>query len=307
MLSLTVAKDFDGLELFEVLVQSYPGLSKKTLIRVFKEGMVTLNGEDPYEDDKVSEGDTVKLFMTGEEAGIDLTPNIIYQDENFVIADKPAGLLSTSDAGEPNAVDMVEEFMKLRGEYSLEALMVPYLIYPLEKDVSGLLVMAKNEDAYLFLSQALSQRRVTRYYICAVRGHAKDDGELLAYLIQDKSNRGVKILDFHRKDAKPIVTRYSKLSEGKGISLLRARPVTNCLHQVRAHLSFEGLPVIGDNLYGDGKLNRRKGVHSIALWLKTIIFEVGASHEYGYLNGRKFESESNSFPKCVYDAELMKE
>lgn len=307
MLSLTVQKDCEGMELFDVLLQAYPGLNKRTLIRAFKDGAVTLNGKDPDEDGGVREGDIVKLYITGEEAGVDLTPNIIYQDENFVIVDKPAGLLSASDTGEPNAVDMVEESMKQRGEYSLEALMVPFLIYPLEKEVSGILVMAKHEEGYLFLSQALFQRRVTRYYICAVAGEPKDNGELLAYLIQDKSNRSVQILDAQKKDSKPVVTRYSKISEGKRSALLSARPITNCLHQVRAQLAFAGFPVIGDDIYGDKKLNRRTNAHSIALWLKTIIFEIGTNHEYAYLNGRRFESESHSFPRCVYDEGLMLE
>jgi 23S rRNA-/tRNA-specific pseudouridylate synthase len=305
MFTLTVEKDCEGMETFDFLIQAFPGFNKKSLIKAFKEGLISLNGNDPYVDDKVKEGDAVRVFVTGGEAGEDLTPEIIYQDENFVIADKPAGLLSTSDTGEPNAVNMVEEFMKERGEYSLEALMVPYLIYPLENEISGILVMAKHEDAYIFLSQALSQRRVTRYYTCAVVGEAEENRELRAYLVQDRSNRSVQITGVQRKDAKPIVTRYSKLAGGKGISLLSARPITNCLHQVRAHLAFEGLPIIGDGLYGDRKFDKRNKVNSTALWLKTILFEVGSGHEYAYINGRKFDSRSHSFPKCVYDAGLM--
>jgi 23S rRNA pseudouridine1911/1915/1917 synthase len=305
MLILTVEKDCEGMEIFDFLIQAFPGFNKKSLIKAFREGLISLNGKNPYGDDNVKEGDTVRVFVTGGEAGVDLTPEIIYQDENFVIADKPAGLLSTSDTGEPNAVNMVEELMKERGEYSLEALMVPYLIYPLEKEVSGILVMAKHEDAYLFMSQALSQRRVTRYYTCAVAGEAEENSELRAYLIQDRSNRSVHITSAQKKDAKPIVTRYSKLAEGKGISLLSARPITNCLHQVRAHLAFAGLHVIGDGLYGDRKFDKRNKVNSTALWLKTILFEVGSGHEYAYLNGRRFDSRSYCFPRCVYDAGLM--
>lgn len=305
MISLKIEKEHEDMELFDILTQGCPGLYKKALIKVFKKGLVTLNGKDSHIDDKPKTGDIVRLFITGEEAGIDLTPQIVYHDENFVIADKPAGLLSTSDTGEPNALSMVEEYMKRRGEYNIEALMVPYLIYPLEKEVSGLLIMAKHEDAYLFISQALAQRRVTRYYTCAVFGDVSEKKEMLAYLIQDKQNRSVRIIEHQRKDTKPIVTRYIKLKEGDGISLINARPVTNCLHQVRAHLAYEGLPVAGDNIYGNGKLNRRYGTNSIALWLKTIIFETGTGDAYAYLNGKRFESNSQSFPKSVYDSGAM--
>ena len=119
--------------------------------------------------------------------GLDLTPNVVYQDENFVFLDKPAGLPSTSESGENSALDMVEAHMKRRGEYSLEALIVPYLIYPLDKYVSGLLLVAKHEDAYLFLTEALMQRRITRYYICPVVGQAQDKAELMAYHLCDRS------------------------------------------------------------------------------------------------------------------------
>jgi 23S rRNA-/tRNA-specific pseudouridylate synthase len=305
MISLKVEKEHEGMNLFDILIQTYTGFNKKTLIQTFKYGNITLNGKEAFGDDKPAHGDIIRIFITGEEAGIDLTPEIIYQDENIVIADKPAGLLTISDKGEANAVDMVEESMKRRGEYSLEALMVPYLIYPLEKEVSGLLIMAKHEDAFLFLSQALAQRRVTRYYVCAVLGEAKESAEMLAFLIQDKQSRNVRVINSQSKDSKPIVTRYTKIKEGEGLSLISARPITNSLHQVRAHLAFEGLLVIGDDMYGDRRFNRKCRVDSVALWLKTVVFEVGTNHEYAYLNKKRFESVSQSFPKCVYDAGLF--
>jgi 23S rRNA-/tRNA-specific pseudouridylate synthase len=77
------------------------------------------------------------------------------------------------------------------------------------------------------------------------------------------------------------------------------------MHQVRAHLAFEGLPVIGDSVYGNKRINGKYRADHIALWLKSIVFEIGTSHEYSYLNGKAFESSNHSFPKCAYDAGLL--
>jgi 23S rRNA-/tRNA-specific pseudouridylate synthase len=303
MVSLVVEETYEGKDIFHVLEEAYPGFSIKAKKNAFKAGIITLNGTEASGDDEVHKGDTIRIFLTGDAVGIELKPEIIYQDENFVIADKPAGLLSISENGEPNALSLVEEYMKSRGEYSLEALLVPYMIYPLEKNVSGLIVLAKHEDAYLFMAQALSQRRISRYYVCPVVGQAKEKDELLAYHYQDRTR--VKILSSHSKEAKPIVTRYSLLSSGKEMSLVCARPLTSFLHQVRAHLAFEGLPVVGDDIYGDRKFNKKHNAVIPAIWLKSVVFEIGTNHEYAYLNGKRFESSICSFPKCVYDDGLL--
>jgi 23S rRNA-/tRNA-specific pseudouridylate synthase len=89
------------------------------------------------------------------------------------------------------------------------------------------------------------------------------------------------------------------------MSLLRVRPVTNGLHQIRAHLAYAGLPVLGDEVYGNRRFNRRAGAACISLWLHRVVFEVGTAHSYAYINNMAIESEENSFPKCVYDAGLL--
>ena len=307
MVILKVDKEQDGAELYGLLADAYPGFSKKALDTAFKKGNITLNGQAANGGDEVKSKDVVRIFAPGNVVGVDLTPEIIYQDENFVFVDKPAGLLSASVSGEPNAVDMVETHMKQRGEYSLDALMVPYLIYPMDEYVSGLLLLAKHEDAYLFLVEALAQRRVARYFICPVVGKAEENKELMAYHIRDKASKCARILPKFQKGAKPIVTRYQKQAEGDTMSLLSVRPLTNTLHQVRAHLAYAGLPVVGDNAYGDKRFNRKAGAEYISLWLKTVVLEVGTAHSYSYINGKRYESKLQSFPKCVYDEGLMED
>jgi 23S rRNA pseudouridine1911/1915/1917 synthase len=305
MVELTVEKAQEGAVLHELLVGAYPDFPPKALNLAFKTGIITRNGQEAGRAETVCAGDVVRIFAPGDVLGVDLTPRVVYQDENFVFVDKPAGLLSASDTGEPNAVDMVEAHMKRRGEYSLNALMVPYLIYPLDAYVSGLLLMAKHEDAYLFLVEALAQRRIARYFICPVVGQAKDKDELLAYHLREKSNRSVRILPKFQKDAKPIVTRYQALATGETMSLLRVRPVTNGLHQVRSHLAYARLPVLGDDLYGNRRFNKKAGAEHISLWLHSLVMEVGTAHSYAYINGFKFESTAYCFPKCVYDEGLL--
>ncbi len=305
MISFRAERAHEKKTLYDLLSEKYAASSEKVLISAFKKCLITLNGQDACADDEVHGGDEVSIYLTRDALGEKLYPKIIYQDENIVIADKPAGLACADENGQPSAVSLIEEMMKQRGEYNLQVLMVPYMVYPLEKYVSGLMILAKHEEAYLFLSQALAQRRISRFFICAVAGDASEADELLAYHRHDKQKSTVQILGSQSKVAKPIVTRYYRLSQGTGLSLICARPITNYLHQVRAHLAFEGLPVIGDSIYGDRKLNRRYNAEHIALWLNCVVFETGSNHEYSYLNGKRFESLDHSFPKCVFDAGLL--
>jgi len=306
MVSQTVRKNHDVIELYDLLEETYPNFHKREIGAAFKTGEITINGGEAYGDDIVKKGDKIGIFIADDLMGIDMTPQIVYQDENFVIVDKPAGLLSFSDIGEPNAVDMVEGFMKKQGEYSHEALMVPYLVYALDEFVSGLLLLAKHEGAYLFLVEALTQRRITRQYICPVKGVAHENVELMAYYLKSRTGKRVRILNKSQKGAKPIVTRYSVLSSSDKMSLLLVKPITNYMHQIRAHLAYDGFPVLGDSIYGDGRDNRKNRADCVSLWLKKVTFEVGKRHEYEYINGRSFESRQQSFPKCVYDEGLMK-
>ncbi len=305
MVSFTVSKQQDGTQLFDLLTDAYPDFSDKAMNLAFKKRFITVNGEDAFGDDTLKQGDVVTVYVPGDILGLDLMPIIVYQDENIIIVDKPAGLLSRSDEGEVNAVDMVEYYMKKRGEYNLDALMVPYLLYPLDEYVSGLLVLAKHEDAYLFLAEALSQRRLSRYYYCVVQGIANESEELMGFHLRDKAGRRAQILEQFKKDSKPIVTRYNLLAKGQTMSLIKARPVTNSLHQVRAHLAYGGLPVLGDDVYGNARFNKKSGAEYICMWLKSLIFEVGTGHSYAYLNGMSFESHKHSFPRCVYEEGLM--
>ena len=305
MVSFNVAKRQADLSLMDLLKEEYPDYHVKDIVAAFKAGDIWLRGEAAYADDIPDVGDEVRIFAPDDEIGVDLTPLIVYSDENFVIVDKPAGLLSFSNDDSPNATDMVEEYMKQQGEYSLGALMVPYLVYPLDKYVSGLLLLAKHEDAYLFLVEALAQRRIVRHYVCPVVGRTEQSDELMAYHMTDKTKRRATILSRIRKNAKPIVTRYQTIAKGRAMSLVDVRPLTNGLHQVRAHMAAAGLPVVGDNNYGDKRFNKKAGAGHIALWLKSVTFEVGSGHTYLYINGQHFESTKPYFPRCAYEDGLM--
>lgn len=305
MFFFTAEKEHEGIKLYDVLCETYPRFSVKEIKFAFKKGCITINNHKAMPDNKVCEGDTVHIYLPGDVLGVDLIPNIIYQDENLFVVDKPAGLPTISHGEEESVLSIIENQMKQSGEFSIEALMVPYLIYPLDTYVSGLLLIAKHESAYLFLLEALGQRRISRYYICPVKGDSGGQKELIGYHRKDKLGRRAHISLEFKKGFKPIVTRYLKLSQGDDMSLLRVRPVTNGFHQVRAHLAFCGLPVLGDHVYGDKRFNYCFGADYICMWLETMIFEVGSGHGFDYLNGKRFRSLSESFPISAFEQGLF--
>ena len=128
MISYEVTKQHEKKDLYDLLESVYPNFSIRDQDRALKYGDIDFNGKRADGTEHLKQGDRIDIFLPGDIVGIDLTPDIVYQDENFVIVDKPAGLLSASDYDEPNAVSLVEDCMKSQGEYNLTALMVPYLV-----------------------------------------------------------------------------------------------------------------------------------------------------------------------------------
>ncbi len=307
MVSQTINKKQDGTQLFEAMQQTYPDFPEKALASAIKNADITVNGEKANGEDKLKTDDKIDIYLTKDILGLDMTPRIVYQDENLIIVDKPAGLLSFSDNGEPNALDMVIDYMKKQGEYSVKALIIPYLVSSLDKYVSGLLLFAKHEEAYIFLVEAQTQRRITRQYICPVKGKTQESGELMAYHVKEKTAKKARILKKFQKGAKQIVTRYTRISCTDSISLLLVKPVTYCIHQVRAHLAFAGMPVLGDNIYGNKLFNLKNRAANISLWVNKIVFEMGTGHKFEYMNNKAYESDCYDFAKCVYDKGLIEQ
>jgi 23S rRNA pseudouridine1911/1915/1917 synthase len=171
-----------------------------------------------------------------------LAAAIIFENENFLAINKPAGLLSIPD--------------RMQSEVSLKDMLINkygciFTVHRLDKDTSGIILFAKNETTHKFLSQAFEERRVEKFYQGIVHGSpAEKKGTIDAPIIEHLVQKGLMVI--HR-NGKPSVTDYEVIEDYKSYSLLQFQLHTGRTHQIRVHCKNIGHPLACDELYGDGK------------------------------------------------------
>ena len=184
----------------------------------------------------------------------------LHQDEFILVLDKPAGLLSVPGRGEDKADSLVT---RVQAEFA-DAL----IVHRLDRDTSGLLVLARGANTHRKLSMAFAAREVEKRYVARVAGELQDaQGEINLPIIVDWENRPKQHVNY--ATGKPSVTRYRLLNFDAitNSSLVELEPVTGRTHQLRVHLAALGHPMWGDTLYGDASLASRLLLHACRLEL----------------------------------------
>lgn len=265
-------------ERLDRLVALRTGLSRSAARHAIEEGFVEVGGNRSSPSYKVRGGEPVAVKLP-EQPGMEseeIPVPTVFEDENLVVVDKPAGLVVHPGAGNPSGT-LVNTLLQ-RGISGGEDPMRPGVVHRLDRDTSGLLVLAKSEDAYAGLVAQLSNRSVRRVYRAVVVG----EGLARTGTVDSPVGR-------HPKNpmlmaagvGKNAVTHFETLRTARGHTMLRARLETGRTHQIRVHLSAIGHPVYADPLYGNPVAGERLWLHAESLAFEhpvtgeTLEFEAG--------------------------------
>ncbi len=287
MIRFEVPPRYEGLSALDCLYDFFQEqLSKEELKREFfgdkspKAGLKTLAPEDLPKAGKVLSLNTkysYEHYM--KKAAVE------HEDESFFICNKPYGLATTElSETEPSLYALARQYMKEKGEFNLDALTVPYICNVLEKDMGGLVIVAKTQDGFEYMLQALKERRVARFYLAKVSGDPKSEDELFGYMKDE---------DFFPEQvrgSRKVSLRYRLVGREEEFSLLEIQNITNLKGQIQALLAHAGLSVLGDARTGDKKLNKKYASNHISVWAHRIAFHTGTNNWLDYLNGKEVKA-----------------
>ena len=267
---ITVHKQEEGQRLVKLLGAYLKEAPNSFFYKMLRKKNITLNGKKADGTEKLKCGDEIRLFLsdeTYEKFAGKMQPkekfpiaklNIVYEDSNVIFINKPAGMLSQKSV--PSDVSLNEYllgYLEKSGQWKQEESKAfrPSVCNRLDRNTSGMVICGKSMAGLQQMAALLKDRSLHKYYLCLVKGVMTESQHLEGYLLKDENSNQVKIFQKETEGAAHIITEYEPLYTEGETTLLKVTLVTGKSHQIRAHLSSIGHPIIGDPKYGERKVN----------------------------------------------------
>lgn len=304
MKEFQIKRNDAGQRLDKFLTKAVKGLPTSLMYKYIRTKKIKVNRARTEQKYVLCEGDIVQLFIKDEFfdtperddsalASIKPKLTIVYEDENIILCNKrPGVLVHEDDEGKDNTLIMhIKAYLYQKGEYDpdSEQSFAPALCNRIDRNTGGIVIGAKNAEALRVMNEKIKNDEISKFYYCIVHGKMpKKADTLTGFLLKDSDKNQVKIFDKQVKGSKNIITKYKVVAEKNGMSLLEIELVTGRTHQIRAHMSYIGHPLVGDGKYGINKDDRAKGYKYQALYAYRLRFDFDDdTGALGYLRGKE--------------------
>lgn len=287
-IEIVITDQNSGKRLDAVLAAQTEGLSRSFLQKLFNDGKVHKNGKPCNKKDKGIEGDRILVevpapqMLQVEAENIPL--EIVFEDDDVLVVDKPAGMVVHPAPGNYSGT-LVNALMYHCGGNlsSINGVIRPGIVHRIDKDTSGLLMVAKNDNAHASLSQQLQEHSITRRYQAIVYNNIKEDeGTVDAPIGRDPKNRMRNAVNHDH--GKPAITHYKVIERFGRFTHIEARLETGRTHQIRVHMAYIKHPLLGDALYGPP--SNKEGAHRQMLHAGVLGFRHPITREYMEFNSQ---------------------
>lgn len=311
MRELTINKNDAGQRLDKFLSKKFKAMPKSLMYKYIRIKCIKLNSRKCKIDDVLKEGDVLTFYIKDEffeaqperydfmKAPIKL--NIVYEDKNIILLDKPQGLLVHPDKEYhfDSLIARVKHYLYEKGEYNPkeENSFSPATVNRIDRNTGGIVIAAKNSIALKTLNKLMKERKIQKFYLCLCEGiFKKKEGLVESGLKKNENKNTVTKVKLGSDDSKDSATKYRVIDEKGVYSLVECQLLTGRTHQIRVHMASLRHPLAGDTKYG-GKTLKIHGNVGQALYSYKIKFTGTEDTIVEYLEGKEFEVENIWFAK----------
>ena len=271
-----------GVRIDRFLTDNIPEITRSAVQKIIDEANVTVNGEVVSKNYKCRAGDNVDVTVPDakplEAVGQNIPIDIVYEDEHLLVVNKPKGMVVHPANGNPDGT-LVNALLYHCGDSlsGINGVIRPGIVHRIDKDTSGLLIVAKSDKAHIGLAQQIKDHSFSRAYEAVVYGNIKEDsGTVCQPIGRDTKDR--KRMAVTMKNSKPATTHYEVIKRYGDFTHVRCVLETGRTHQIRVHMAYLGHPVAGDAVYGPRKVITR--LNGQCLHAKHIGFVHPVTNEY---------------------------
>lgn len=307
MRELVVKKNDANQRLDKFLLKKFKTMPKKMAYMYIRKKCVKVNGKKATPEVMLKENDLLTFYIKDEffdniqEENYEFLKapknlKIIYEDENIILLDKKPGVIVHQDKSYhfDCLLLRLQHYLYDNGEYNPkeENCFAPALVNRIDRNTGGIVIGAKNAESLRILNQKMKDRELHKFYLCLLTNKPKKDNAILSdYLIKNEKTNKVTVLRNEKQGAKKILTKYSVLETNNNLTLCEVELLTGRTHQIRAHMSSIGCPILGDNKYGNKKLNQKYSLSKQCLYSYKLAFDFTTdSGILSYLDKKDFST-----------------
>lgn len=303
MKEFIITKNDSSLRLDKFITKNCPTLPSSLMFKYIRTKRIKVNGKRAEISTRLNEGDTVSAYIN-DEFFKKITPkydflsapailDIVYEDENILLADKKQGLLVHPDKTEytNTLIARIQHYLYAKKEFDPENenSFKPALANRIDRNTGGIVIAAKNAETLRILCDKIKTRELDKRYLAVVHGTPKKKEDLLeGFLQKDQDQNRVFMSKKQTGNAKTVRTKYTCLDSKNGLSLLEIELLTGRTHQIRAHMAAIGHPLLGEGKYSKSN-DKKKGFDKQALYSYSLKFNFKTDAGIlNYLNGKRF-------------------